>query len=390
MNETLHKILPERFRKVFTKIGWGHQLSSSGNYDIWTNPHDKDVWTIVPKDISSPEYQYYQDKNIRILLYALHLEENQVNISEVKSQLLAYNYKLISRIVSKQEYDQDFVPYEIANLLPSKNISAFRAFYQIKTNGKRSLPIEKFQLSHTERGSFVIPISVIAEPNGEQQDSFDEVPSEMNELIREYLNTIDALLEIKPETEEQYAKEVVGNGIDSKIVKDFLGQWDSVAKYRSKYKDSLELVTLSAKPSLFLDYSLENKLKVFKTVDLSHANPLDNSFIESIERKEIEADTSTLSEKNVKIRAIIDAITRDGRARFRVVGIDNQTFKHPFTAITSELPESKINVCADALKTVDPVVITGDVTKKKHRMGKIFVDNISPGESIVNLFAEKQ
>lgn len=389
MKTVSHKIPHQKFNDAFLRIGWIHKTSNSGNYDIWSNPEESEVWTVIPKESNEAEYLYYQEKNIKILLYALNLEENESNVTEIKSQLLAYNYKLISRIVSKQEYDQDFIPYEIASLLPSKNISAFRAFYQIKTKGKRSLPIEKFQLSHTEKGSFVIPISVLAEEDEQRQEQFDIVPSEINEIIREYLSTVDNLLKIKPENEEQYASAVVAQGIDSKIVKDFLSQGDSIAKYRSKYNETLEKITISARPSLFLDYKLEKSLKTFKTVDLSGLTPIENSYIDSIEKKEIESDTSTLNEKNVKIRAIIDGITRDGRAKFRIVGIDNQEFKKPFTAVTSELPESKINICADALKTVDPVIITGDITKKKKRMGKIFVDDIVLGENSLSLFSEK-
>ena len=128
-----------RFEEAYTRAGWTRKNSADGRYGVWIKPDDPDVWTMLPTDISSPEYRLYQNKNLLMLLYALGIEENEETISELVSQLKHFNYKLINRIVPQSDASYNSVPYELATLLPDKNIDAFRYFYQTKAKQARSL-----------------------------------------------------------------------------------------------------------------------------------------------------------------------------------------------------------------------------------------------------------
>jgi hypothetical protein len=77
-----------RFKDAFNRVGWLHQTSRSGRYELWTDPNDADLWTRLPSAESDPEYGLYQHKNLLMLLYALGLPEEASMEIEVASQLI--------------------------------------------------------------------------------------------------------------------------------------------------------------------------------------------------------------------------------------------------------------------------------------------------------------
>lgn len=375
------KIAPSKFNEAFKMVKWIGGESNSKKYFLWSDPKDSSIWTVIPKDENGPEYEYYQDKNIKMLLYALDLPENEESYEEIHSQLVTYNYKLINRIVSYKN-DIDCVPFELANNLPSKNIDAFRSYFQIKTSGKHKLPIESFKLNHTRHGSFIIPISILAESNNQ----FDSMPSETNHILHEYLEKIEVLTSIKEQNDEKFVTKVLDSEIDSILVKDFLGENDSIAKYKNKYSEEIKELTISVTPSPFLDYSLQQNQKNFKSVNLSEINSVSDALIAEIQNKEVELNPVTLYEVGAKIKVIIDGVNRNGTAKFRVVSVKGQTFDKPFHAETTELPQAKLNICADAFKTSDPIEIVGDIKKTKGKVAKIVVDTLDVEDKPLSLF----
>src|SRR5690606_3850643 len=150
---------------------------------------NKKIWIELPADENAPDYSYYAQKNVLMLLYALDLPENEQSIDELISQLRAYNYKLVNRIVGDSAFRSDSVPYELASLLPQKNIESFRHYYLTSKTKKRSIPIEKFQLNHTEVGSFVIPVSILVEE--ESNTTIVPLKNETNLVLHNYLKMID-------------------------------------------------------------------------------------------------------------------------------------------------------------------------------------------------------
>lgn len=361
----------DRFRDAFSRLGWIKTDSKSKIYEVWSHPKNKDIWTVIPEKQEGSEYKYYQNKNIKMLLFALDLPETDQNIDDITNQLLGYNYKLLNRIVNREEYKNDSVPFELAEALPSRNIDAFRSFYLTKTKGK-SLPINIFELNHTQFGSFIIPISIIIPT---ENDLFNDVPSETNTILRDYLKTIDKLTKIEPTDAITYANKIIDEGIDSKIVKEFLSKNEGIAKYKDKYKEKIKDLSISGASSPLIDFNLAPEYKAFQEVNLTEVSILSDEYIETLEKREIEVDSASISEYGVSIEVTVDAIDQNGTAKFSVYSINKTPLEKPFKAISVELSRGNLNKCVDVFKERNMLIITGDITKTKGRPGKIVPDS---------------
>ncbi len=372
----------DRFRSAFQRLKWNEQLSTSGKYYIWTDPTDESIWTRQPIRESEPEYLLYQEKNIFMLLYALNQPETNECASELLSQLKEYNYKLTNRIVGKNNKVNSTIPFELANIITEKNIEAFRYFYQTKSKNKKQIPLERFELNHTEVGSFVIPISISVEE--EKNVSFIPMQNDTNILIHKYLDAIETLTKIPRDSALQFADQVIENSIDSKIVKDFFGYDRSIARYIKKYASDINGVTIGSKGSLLLDYGLNQDQRNFKQVDISKVEALNEDYIRTLEEREIEKDETRIDIKATKIDVIVDQIDRNGKIKFTVTGIGDTDKDYSFKAYSNELPVAKLDVFADFFKNGGATVITGDISKTKGKVGKIIVDNIGSANTKTN------
>lgn len=378
MNNTL--IIPiERFREAFERVGWKEEKSKDGHYLVWTNPSDSEVWTRLPLSQSAPDYSLYQEKNTRILLYALGLPETDNSAYDLLSQLKAYNYKLINRIVSTKDNKNTAIPYELATIVPEKNIEAFRYFYQTKRKKSRALPIEKFEFNHTEVGSFVIPVSIIVDE--ELDNTLLPLANDTNLALHEYLNAIDTLVHIPRNDAVSFADQVISESIDSKIVKDFFGRENSIAKTREKYGSQISHITIGSKGSALLDYGLKEEERIFKEVDLGAVEILSEEYIRVLEERELQADDTKIDIHEAKIDVIVEAIDTSGRVKFTVLSINHSEVKSPFKAFSSELPKAKLDQFADFFKNSGAATITGDLSKSKGKIGRIIVDNLGEKSS---------
>jgi hypothetical protein len=369
----------KKFLESYQRIGWRQQTSKSGKYYIFSSPHDEDLWMRLPITEESIDYAYYQEKNLNILLYALNLPEEESYRDELTSQLKEYNYKLLNRIIGKSGKINSTIPYELANIVPEKNIEAFRHFYQTRSKDKKSIPIEKFELNHTEVGSFVIPISIAVEDD--KNSSLLPIQNSVNSLLHKYLDAVDTLTRIPRTSALQFADRVIDESIDSKIVKDFFGNEQSIARYTQKYSNDIDQVLIGSKGSVLLDYGLEQDQRQFREVDISRVGILDEEFIKTLEEREIQADNTKLEHYDAKIDVIIDRIDRAGKVHFTVTGIENDTLDKDFKAYASELPKTKLDIFAELFKLSGTTTIRGDVFKNKGKTGKINVDNIGERSS---------
>jgi hypothetical protein len=369
----------KHFREAYGRVKWLESRSSDGKYAIWVNPVDEDIWTRLPLDEKAPDYRMYQDKNILMLLYALGIPENDSTAQDLISQLKSYNYKLISRLVASSDKATNTVPYELATVVPERNIDAFRYFYHVKKKERRSLPIEKFELNHTEVGSFVIPISILVDdtPNA----TLIPVQSDTNLILHEYLNAIDTLTKIPRISPTRYAEEVISQDIDSKLVKDFFGRDTSIARSREKYRDRISTISIGSKGSALLDYGLSTEEKNFQEVDLSSIEILKEDYIETLEKREIAADDTKIDERQVVLDVVVESIDRGGKVRLTVVSINHEKLKSPFKADSTELPKAKLDIFAEYFKNEGTATVTGDVFKLKGKLGKVMIDTLGEQSS---------
>ena len=322
-----------------------------------------------------------------MLLYAYSIDETQNNIDEIISQLRAYNYKLINRIVGDAEFRSDSVPFEIATILPQKNIEAFRHYYLTRKTKRRSLPIEKFELNHTEVGSFIIPISIVVQED--QNATIIPIQNETNAVLHEYLKSIETLLAIpKNIMPDTYAERIIESAIDSTLVRDFLGTTASIAKVKEKYQDRVTELSISSTGSPILDYGLTDSERNFNTVDLTQATVLSKEYMEYIEKLEVESDNNKVEEHNANIRVVVDNIDRNGQVRLTVISINDTEVDKPFKATSVGLTKEKLDQFAELFKNEGAALIRGDVTKAKQRMGRIEIDDIgtTPNDPNIRLF----
>lgn len=377
------------FKDAFEKLGWILSQAESGRYDVWTHPENSEIWTVVPKNIESKEYKFYQEKNIKMMLYALELPETEFLISEIYNQLLGYNYKLINRIVNQDTFQEDSVPYELATMLPNKNIDSFRFFYYEKTQGATNLPIDRFEMNHTKHGSFIIPISISADINDASNTANDTLfptPNTTNVILRDYLNKIDTLTKIDEVDPRGFADKAIEEGIDSKIVKDFLYKSDSIAKFKEKYQDRIKDLSISSEGSPILDFKLQPRDKVFKEVDLGRIKILPDEFISTLIKREIEADDTAISEHHAKIEVSVELLSQDGTVKFSVYSINDEKMKKPFKGTTTELPKQFMDFCVDNFKDKDLIIITGDISKSKGKPAKIIPEKLEAKPRTMEMF----
>lgn len=365
-----------RFREAYQKVNWVEKSSKDGKYIVWQSREDKDIWIALPKDENAPDFAYYAQKNVLMLLYALNLPENEQTVDDLISQLRFYNYKLINRIAGKAEFKSDAVPYELASLLPQKNIEAFRHFYLTSKTSRRSIPIEKFQFNHTEVGSFIIPVSILVEE--EKNATLMPVQSETNLVLHNYLKMIDSLIKIPAKNPVTYAEKIVSEAIDSKIVKDFLGKTNSIAKAKEKYVQVIKDVTITGTGSPLLDFNLQQQEKMFPVVELGYTEVLEDDYISEIERLEILSDKNKVEEYHATVDVVVDNIDRRGNVKLTVTAINSSELEKPFKAIGSQLSKARLDLFAEFFKNDGAAIVIGDITKSKGRMGKIIIDSIGP------------
>jgi hypothetical protein len=378
MKDTI--IQPYKFADAFQKIGWDVRISKSEEYYIWVDPKDENMWVRLPRHETNPHYITYQRKSTSLLMYALDMPENKTSADEIISQLEGYNYKLISRILGINSGPIDRVPYELATEVTKKNTEAFRHFALTKKNGrKRAIPIDKFELNHTRTGSFVIPISLSAEEDS--NETLLPKQSATGVILHEYLNMLDKLIKAPRSTAEAFAENVVGDAIDSKIVKSLLAKEGSVAKYSSKYSSMIGGIIIEGRSSPILDFRLDEKDKKFKDVELTGTPPVEDEYIKAVEDLELRSNDSSITENKAKIEVVVDTIDRTGKARFTVMSINDEEIKRPFKAMGTEMSITKLNECAAHFATGSFIVI-GDVAKMSGRMGTIKVNHFEDSAQI--------
>jgi hypothetical protein len=362
-----------KFKDAFEKAGWIEHKSGSSEYKVFVDPNNTDLWTRVLTAEDSTQYLIYQKKNILLLLYALGVEESLANYKDLQSQLRNYNYKLINRIEAESSLNSSAIPFELAKLIPEKNIDAFRYFFHTKTKKKKSIPIEKFELNHTEVGSFVIPVSILVEDN---ENTVIPVQNEMNLQLHNYLKAIDALSKIPRNGAENFAERVMADSIDSKIVKDIYGADNSIARFKDKYKERVKSVSIGSRGSMLLDFNLPADEQTFKEVDLGEIAPLKEEYIEVLEQKELLSNDTNYVEHDVKIDVLVEAIDITGRAKFTVMAVNDDEVNKPFKAQSIRLPKAKLDQFAKYFVNGDTITIRGDIEKSKGRLGQIIVDTL--------------
>jgi hypothetical protein len=202
----------------------------------------------------------------------------------------------------------------------------------------------------------------------------ENIENETSIILKKYLDTIDRLINIRAFDPDVYAEKVIEQGIDSRLVKDFLGSSDSIAKYKTKYQETVKDIFITGANNPLLDFKLADNQQSFKEIELKDINTLPDEFITTLEMKEIASDSSNILLDNAKISVEVDSINIKGVAKFRVFAINGEELEKPFKAIARELPKSKQDFCADAFKSRDIITILGDINKAKHRTGQIIVD----------------
>lgn len=371
---------------AFLKLGWIKKEAKDERYDVWVSKESEKSWTIIPRDEHAEEYLYYQEKNLMVLTQLLGLEGSDFQIKDVYSQILGYNYKIISKIETNE--DGESIPFEFSQNVPLKTIESFRYFYSSKTKGKKHLSIDDFNLHHTIKGSFIIPISVSAKDDDSGQQSLLNITPTMNIYLHDYLKAVDEVTKIPTADKEKFTNAAFEKGIDSKMIKDFLGLNDSVAKYREKYSEKIKTYSLSSSSSPFLDHNLPEKDRLFPVVNLTQINTVPDEYISRLEELEVSIDDANIKEHDVEIQVMVDAVAFDNdennTAKFSVLSVGKTPLVKHFKAVSVELTRHRFEICTDMLKSREVLTIKGDISKRKGKIGKII-----PEDFILNSSREK-
>lgn len=354
---------------ILGKLGLTSKVSDSGEYEIWRDPEDNASVYPIPKSYTK-DFDYYQDLVIDLLLTKLENTSKE----EIKNQIEGFNYKLISRISFKEFDSNDSIPIELAQIITSKNINAFRTFYNYSSKGEKEIPIENFKLNHTKKGSFVIPVSILYEAENVLLDS---MPNKLNSILHEYLSKIEGFKHFDLQSKERFVSSVKEQDIYSKVVTDFVSSKDSIAKTQAKYLNEIDEISITSMGNPLLDRNLPENDRLFPIITVSDLKVVPNEYISYLEEVEINENDLMLQEKGVNMVAEVDGINVNGTARFTIYSIGTTRIEKPFKSITVQLSDERITQCAEAIKDRSKITIYGDITKKKGKVGSIIVDKFT-------------
>lgn len=354
---------------ILSKLGLEKSESKSGRFEIWIDA-DGNLFPI-PKKIDN-NYDYYEGIIIDYLISKLGLKSNDYSYHELKNQIKGLNYKLISKITFKESDFVDTIPIEVAQTVTAKNVDAFRTFSNFETKGKNDIPIEKFKLNHTQKGSFIIPVSIMYEA---ESMNFDTIATTLNTLLHNYLQKLADFKKIDVSDKENFVSSVQEQKVTSKIVKDFLSKKDSVVSVQERYRDEIDEISITSSGSPLLDYNLTEE-RDFPVIGFSGLKSVPADFIEYLEQTEINENDVALKEQGIDMLAEVDSIHVNGTARFTIFSAGRETFSKPLKADTVQLTQDRIGKCAEAIKTRSVITIHGDITKIKGKIAKVIVDDL--------------
>jgi hypothetical protein len=362
---------------ILSKLGLKNTPSKSGDFDIWIDSNNSNIVFPLPKS-HNDNFEFYENLVIEYLLDKFELGKGKNNFDEVKNQIEGFNYKLISRIAFKSTESNDSIPIELAQIITSKNINAFRTFYNYESKGEKEIPIENFKLNHTKKGSFVIPVSILYDV---ENTLLDNIPNKLNIILHNYLQKIDGFKSLDLGSKESFVSSVQEQNIYSKVVTDFLSSKDSIANTQSKYINEIDEISITSAGNPLLDLYLSKSDKNFPIIKISDLKTVPLEFINYLEEVEINENELILQEKGVNMAAEVDGINVNGTARFTIYSIGSNKIEKPFKAITVKLSDERITQCADSIKNRSRIIIYGDITKKKGKVGEIIIDDFTEDNS---------
>lgn len=371
MNDILS--IQSNINGILSGLGFLRTLGKSGNYDIWTSPVDSNVWLAIPRSFNVDQMGEFIGIVAETIAYTLGLDANGTLREELINQLQGLNYKIYNRVKLNKDYGSDSVPFEIVQVMTMRSISSFRTFTHLKSKVLQDIPMEDFQFNHTQRGSFVIPISI---KYTLQTEPFPTMPNELNTLLHDYLNKLETISLSSVDSKDDFIENMFENGVDSKIVKDFIGSKSSLATIRNKYENIIEELTVSSSLNPILDQSLNKNENTFPTVNFSNIRPVPDQFIEELEQVEIKSNNLQIEEYGVPIVVEVDGIDKTGSAKFTVLGYAGITPDKPFKAHTGEQTRERLNMFAKAFPESTRITLKGDIRKKRGETGRIIIGEV--------------
>lgn len=369
----------ENIKYILQNLEFIRTDGKSGKYDIWTSPKDSELWVAIPKERDSSQMDYFNNILAETLLYHLNLKQTEENKNELLSQLVDLNYKMFNKISLNEQNYISSVPYELAQVVTLRNITGFRTYLHQFSQKLSDIPIERFKLNHTKKGSFIIPISILCEKEDSPLPTF---PTELSKMVRGYLDKISMIKDLNTKDVQKFAKDAFEREISSTILEDIIGFKDSIASTTEKYKSQLKEVQIFSNGNPILDFNISETDKSYKTVDLFNLNPLPEEYFNTLVNLETKQNETLLEAHGVDMYVEVDSINITGTAMFNVYGVDNKILEKPFKAQTVKLSKERIDLCADALKTRAKIKIKGDITKKKKKIGEVVVDEITNDDHI--------
>lgn len=373
--------------KILEKLNFNRTDSTSGKYNIWTSSRDPELWVAIPKNIKESQRSYFENIITDTILTDLDIDITQENRNEILSQLTGFNYKIYNKISLKEQMYTQSIPYELAQITTLRSITSLRTYSHQFSTKLKDIPIDRFQLSHTKKGSFVIPISILYE---EKEIVLPTFPTELSKVIKGYLNKISMLDELNTSDIKKFTEEAFERELPSSLLRDIIGPTDSIATIIEKYGKQLSHLQISSKGNPILDRDLTDEDREYKVVDLLSIKPLNLEYIEALSELETKQNEMILEEHSVYMYVEVNAININGTAMFNVYQIEDQTLEKPFKAQTVKLSDARIYLCADALKSRAKIKIKGDITKKRRKIGEVVVDNIENEDdsNILSLFGD--
>ena len=384
--DNIQKIPISLLEKTMIFLGWIKNDEKEEGCTVFQPKANEKIKAYIPDSTERPDYIFHQNRNVELILYQLKKESNPQNLSEIVEQILFPNYKLISRIVNTKDQNVDSVPFEYADRVIKYNISSFKTEYVL--TAAKQIPISKFHMNHTRKGSFIIPISIPAEYD---ESTLLPIPSLTNRVLKGYLQKLDVLTKLDVKDEKLFATKVIDNGISSRLVKDFMSE-DGLVKYTKQYGQIINSVNVYGESSPIVDFQLSNAEKVFSNVELNKIVQVPNEYISYLEHVEIQREQEAIDEHDTSIEAVVDSLAykdkgrTEAGAKFTIYKVAGEKLKKPFKAVATGLTRKRLKRFGERRYTAEIVKIMGDITKAKGKIGDLRIEEILQVDTQGDLF----
>lgn len=362
---------PEQFKNWLNQSDlWEFSENENGKNYIWRFREDPSIFLPLPKTPNTYDYDIFERKNAQILLQLNNLDYGGDSTENLLNDIAQSYDKILLQFKGENNIEiSSSISFDLVFEAQSKIIQSIKKLSKnINFQEKNS----EIRMGQTRRGSYIIPLLMPVKTEG---GLFVRATAN-RKLIRDYLNQVDFLTELKEEDEKDFARKIFEKQIDSSVVTAILSENYGLVKTKTKFKKEIQDICLIGETNKAVDFLIRESPLESPVVSFKKAIPYSEDFIYELEKLEIKDDGKTFKYPNVNITCTVIGVmyekTKAVKLALQLINSDKQ---QPYKIDIKDLSEQNYKMFYSALGK--NITILGDIQKEtpKSRV-QIFITRI--------------